>query len=182
MQAMQEEAEKYALHEVNDFVQSIVRTGKSFKEHYEGLDFDRLFFESMLYTNQEVASAFSERRLSLFGRTSDEKALTALLKKEETCFLNTLAQAFKEYFSAIYITEVQQALDDCVEEITWAKEDIVYHKTRAYLQDHAFIGDVSEEERTECIAEGEEKVGFLREKQQQLQTIQRELEQLFIKS
>lgn len=182
MHAMQEEAEKYALHEVKGFIRSTVRTGKSFKEHYEELDFDRLFFENILYTNQEVASAFSEKRLLIFGSTSDEKALSALLKKEEIRFLNGLAQAFKGYFHAIYIAEVQQALEDCVEEIMWTKEDIVYHKTRAYVQDKAFIGDVSEEERTACIEEGEEKMVFLREKQQRLQTIQRELEQLFSKS
>ena len=182
MNAIQEEAEKYALHYVKDFVPSVLRKETSFREHYERLEFNRLFFEGILYNNPNITREFSERRTAVYLQGLDEKALDEAVDKEELRFLKEIARAFRKHYSECYIEEVDRHLEDFEEEIRWANDDIRYHETRAYIQDKAFIGDVSEEERAECIEEGNEKVARFEEKRRRLLVVKKELEQLIAKS
>lgn len=178
MKALQEEAEKYAMHYAKDFVTSTLRKEQSFQEHYERLKFDRHFFEGILYTIPAISGEFSEKRLELLRENLDEQQIDHLVKKEEQRFLKQIEHDFKGYFAEFYIEEIDLAMADCEEELLWAKDDYRYHENREYLQDKDYVGEVSEEERSECMQEAQEKINRWEEKKQRLEHLKQEIEQL----
>lgn len=153
-QAIQEFAEKYAMHYGREYVVALPDTYTSFEAHYEQLSFDKDFFYELLHLDYAFSDYFSQKREELLKKIND-------IHEVERCFARVKENAyeqtqllFKEAFAKLYLDMIQEEMDKVDEELRYTIEDKLYFQERKYIGEEEEIGGpVSEEERTSMMKE-----------------------------
>lgn len=154
---IKEEAEKYAMHYVGDFI-TMVYKGRitSFEDHFASLKFGDDFYGMMVYGEYPFVDYMNEERPKLLQQIKNEVAAKKVVEQFEHALIAETSRVFKEYFVAVYQDRLSSDLPEYEEELQYAVEDAVYYKERRYIGEEDQIGgEVSEEERLSLIEEAE---------------------------
>ncbi|PDZ94258.1 hypothetical protein CON36_34740, partial [Bacillus cereus] len=122
-------------------------------------DFNKSFFENIVFGNDFFLDLFKENQNKLIKQgtydLNEVMELNEQFKKETlVIFMND----FKKEFVKEYITKIDDILKEHNKELKYAIEDEQFYQNREYLNHKEFLDDpVSEEERTECIQDAQEK-------------------------
>lgn len=146
------------------FLEQIDR-GSTLKEHLQDIQF-----------TQEVREILHEHLLLFLNDLGMEYMDFSMNEEYQKEALKSVRKRVLSELKRNYSERIEEMIAEDREECQWAEEDEEYHAERKYIADKDFIGEVSEQERTDEIQKAQNKQKEMQKEIERKQNIQQMLQ------